>query len=64
MGNKILAVRIFKLKAGLFQKIHDFLDLTISSFWKIFEEFVFEVGAVFHFGFYSLKSFFKKALSF
>ena len=46
------------------QKTNDFLDFATTSFWSVFERFIFEVGAVIRFGFYSLKSFFKKPYRF
>ncbi len=46
------------------QKVNDFFDLVFGTIWETIEGFIYEVGAVFSFGAYSLKTFFSKPYRF
>ena len=42
------------------QRLNRFLDMVVLAIWGTFESFIFEVGSIFRFGSYSVKTFFQR----
>lgn len=46
------------------QRINRFVDIVVLALWQTFQVFIYEVGSVFRFGAYSVKTFFQKPYRF
>ena len=52
------------MNQGIRQRLNHFIDTVALTIWETFENFIFEVGSIFTFGAYSLRSFFHKPARF